>query len=352
MRPENRFPCREWVQRPDHFMKKDNTLPFLPGLLTVFLLLFALALPQGAMADHTRTPKVPDMINTRKGLSRDVFPLTHVTEELFLQRIASATKKPKGYILMLHGLTWSSHVFDLDYLDYSLANYLAHQGYAVWVLDHAGYGQSNIVGDGYQVDTFHAVQEALLAINLILVQEKCLKVDLLGMNWGSVVAGVVAAEHPDKVNRLILYSPILVGLGESMVDNPFFFPSWQVAADEFQHDPTGAIDQDIHDMAAVNTFIANCWRYEKEMTPNGGRRDLHVSKEIKLIPVEKIKAPTLLIYGETDNYVDAEAVADAMDVLPKGSKTVSFPDSYIFPHIELPHYKSFRENILAFLHGE
>lgn len=304
------------------------------------------------MGSETGRPEAPDMINTRQGLSRDVFPLTHVTEELFVQRIASATKEPKGYILMLHGFTWSSHVFDLDYLDYSLANYLAHEGYAVWVLDFAGYGQSSIVGDGYQVDTFHAVQEALLAINLILVQEKSAKVDLLGMSWGSVVAGIVAAEHPDKVNRLVLYSPVLVGLGESVVDNPFFFPSWQVAAEEFQMDPTGAIDPEVHDMAAVNTFIASCWRYEKEMTPNGGRRDLHVNKDTKLIPVEKIKVPTLLIYGELDIYVSTEAVADAMDVLPKGSRVVTFPDSYIFPHIELPHYKSFRESVLAFLNGE
>ena len=40
----------------------------------------------------------------------------------------------------MHGSTYSSHEFDIDYEDYSLVRRLAREGYAVWRLDVAGYG--------------------------------------------------------------------------------------------------------------------------------------------------------------------------------------------------------------------
>ena len=43
---------------------------------------------------------------------------------------------------MIHGVTYSSHEFDINYKDYSLVRFLTGEGYAVWRLDIAGFGQS------------------------------------------------------------------------------------------------------------------------------------------------------------------------------------------------------------------
>ena len=59
----------------------------------------------------------------------------------------------------MHGSTYSSHEFDIDYEDYSLVRRLAREGYAVWRLDVAGYGQSGKVEDGLMPDTAYAAED-------------------------------------------------------------------------------------------------------------------------------------------------------------------------------------------------
>lgn len=55
------------------------------------------------------------------------------------------------------------------------------------------------------------------------------------------------------------------------------------------------IDFNITEKPVVSAYIDNAWHYGKDTSPNGGRRDLLVSKSIRLIPTEKIKAPTLIM---------------------------------------------------------
>ncbi len=63
------------------------------------------------------------------------FPLQRGGIALHLDRIRSAGEKPRRNILLTHGVTYSSYEFDVDYRDYSLARFLAGEGYAVWRLD-------------------------------------------------------------------------------------------------------------------------------------------------------------------------------------------------------------------------
>ena len=72
------------------------------------------------------------------------FPLERNGIALHLQRLAVAGTQPQRQILLVHGLTYSSHEFDVNYADYSLARYLAARGFAVWTFDVAGYGDSQV----------------------------------------------------------------------------------------------------------------------------------------------------------------------------------------------------------------
>ena len=72
---------------------------------------------------------------------------------LHLDRVSAEGTASQKSILLIHGVTYSSHEFDIDYKDYSLVRKLAREGYDVWRLDIAGFGQSESVPDGFLPDS-------------------------------------------------------------------------------------------------------------------------------------------------------------------------------------------------------
>ena len=92
------------------------------------------------------------------------FPLERNGIALHLDCMKAENQSPAGQILLVHGSTYSSHEFDIDYQDYSLVRRLAREGYAVWRLDIAGYGQSGPVKDGFMPDTAYAAEDIHAAV--------------------------------------------------------------------------------------------------------------------------------------------------------------------------------------------
>ncbi|MCR5735007.1 MAG: hypothetical protein K6G22_10410 [Lachnospiraceae bacterium] len=97
--------------------------------------------------------------------SDDIYPLERNGTELFLSALSVKDARPEKNILLVHGVTYSSHEFDIDYKDYSLARALAREGYCVWRLDIAGFGRSGEVSDGFLPDSDYAAEDmcALMA---------------------------------------------------------------------------------------------------------------------------------------------------------------------------------------------
>ena len=104
---------------------------------------------------------------------------------LHLDCMKADNTEPENNILMMHGSTYSSHEFDIDYEDYSLVRRLAREGYAVWRLDVAGYGQSGKVEDGLVPDTAYAAEDIRAAMELIARETGQERIDLLGWSWGT-----------------------------------------------------------------------------------------------------------------------------------------------------------------------
>ncbi len=288
--------------------------------------------------------------NTELPFEQQIVPLERNNIKLHLERMTLAGTNPDKQILLVHGLTYSSHEFDVDYADYSLARYLCTQGYAVWRLDIAGYGSSQEVEDGFMPNSDYAAEDIASAAALIIKMSGQEKIDVLGWSWGTVTSGRFAAKYPKMVRKLVLYAPILVGLGASEVTRPFNTNTWAHAAGDFQVTDSGNIDYAITDPAVVGIYQSNCWRYDKDSSPNGGRRDLCVSADTRLIPFEKISVPTLVICGDRDPYLDMEKISAAMPEL-------SAPESRLFviagaAHammMERPYYRLFRETVVEFL---
>ncbi|MBR1859450.1 MAG: alpha/beta hydrolase, partial [Selenomonadaceae bacterium] len=106
--------------------------------LTIALLIMINALPAVASNDKYA---VEELALQSRGLN------------LHLSRVSLSNDEVAKDILLMHGLTYSSHVFDVDYKDYSLVKFLARQGYNVWRLDLTGYGQSDKISDGLSVNS-------------------------------------------------------------------------------------------------------------------------------------------------------------------------------------------------------
>jgi pimeloyl-ACP methyl ester carboxylesterase len=119
-------------------------------------------------------------------------------------------------VLFVHGASYSGETFDLELDGYDWMTQLAMAGFAAYALDIRGYGRSTrpaAMEDPPDKNApFARAKDAVLdagdAVEFILERTGADKVDLVGWSWGTVIAGMYAAAHGDKVDKLVLYAPI------------------------------------------------------------------------------------------------------------------------------------------------
>ena len=283
--------------------------------------------------------------------SCEAIPLERAGISLHLDRTTVEGTEPNRNILLIHGVTYSSHEFDINYEDYSLVRALAREGYAVWRLDIAGYGQSEAVEDGFLPDSDYAAEDVNAAVNRICEITGEDRIDLLGWSWGTVTTGRCVAKYPEHIGKLVLYAPILTGIGASEVAEPFHHNTWEHAADDFQRTETGAFNYDMVDPIVVELFCSGSWHYDRESSPNGGRRDACVDESQRLIDLDKITVPALIICGDRDPYLNYELVYAALEHLPEGSALEVIEGASHVAFIEKPCHKDFQERLIRFLDG-
>lgn len=277
------------------------------------------------------------------------YPLERNGLALHLDCVKAEGAQPTDNILLVHGVTYSSHEFDIDYEDYSLVRFLAREGYAVWRLDIAGFGRSEAVEDGFVPDSDYAAEDIAAALEAIVRQTGAEKLDLLGWSWGTVTVSRCAAAHPEHIDKLVLYAPILSGIGEYEVSEPFHHNTWEHAADDFQRSADGGFDTAIADPVVMEMFCSSCWHYDGDSSPNGGRRDICVSPAERLIDLEAISVPTLVICGDSDPYLNYDLVNTATERLPEGSALEKLEGGSHVVYIEKPFYRDFQTRLLRFL---
>ena len=286
---------------------------------------------------------------SEKNYTYTEYPLERNGVKLHLDKMTLEGSTPNRDILLVHGVTYSSHEFDINYEDYSLVRWLAGEGFGVWRLDIAGFGRSGEVNDGFMPDSEYAAEDINAAVEKIVKETGREKIDVLGWSWGTVTTGRFAAKHPEHLGKLILYAPILSGLGEAEIKEAFHHNTWDHAADDFAKKPDGTFDLSIADPNLIEMFCSSCWHYDGDKSPNGGRRDICVSKDTKLIDLSKITVPTLVICGDSDPYLNYDLVGRVKESLPKGSELVMIKGGSHVVYIEKPYYKAFREGIKGFL---
>ena len=277
------------------------------------------------------------------------YPLERNGIPLHLDSTVMEEVEPEKDILLLHGVTYSSNTFHTDYKDYSFIKRLAREGYNVWRLDIAGYGGSGPVEDGFMPDTDYAAEDIFAAVKRILDETGRDKVDLLGWSWGTITTSRFAVKHPEFVDRLVLFGPILRGIGEFEISEPFHHNTWEQAAEDFQLKEDGTFDYDMTDPVVIDTWCSNCWRYDGDKSPNGGRRDASVPSSVRMIEPEKLSMPALLICGGNDPYMDYDMLKDVLDFLPEGSEVKIIGKGSHVVIVEKPYYHEFQDSVVKFL---
>lgn len=306
------------------------------SLFCVLILLFAAMQCQTALSEETL-------------YSYETLPLERNGIALHLDCLKAGNSDPVKHILLIHGSTYSSHEFDIDYQDYSLVRRLAREGYAVWRLDIAGYGQSSPVDDGFLPDTAYAAEDVNAAVERIVQISGQDKIDVLGWSWGTMVAGQLAAEHPEHLRKLVLYAPILSGLGARQQDDAFSHNTWESAAEDFQRTADGSFDLNVTDPILIAMFCSSCWRYDGDSSPNGWSKDAFVEESTQLIHLDQISVPTLMIYGDQDPYMNADLLRDALALLPVGSEQQVIRGGSHIMLYEKNCYQDFQNSVVAFL---
>ena len=277
------------------------------------------------------------------------YPLTCDGIKLFLECTTEKQMKPERSILLIHGSTNSSHVFDINYEDYSITRKLAREGFAVWRLDIAGYGRSSEVPNGFLPRMDYAAENIHVAVKLIQKETGQNQIDLLGWSWGTVTTGLFAAKYPEYVNHLVLLAPLLNGVGSREITEEFYEITWESIIEDFQRTDAGEIDPGFVDPAFVKLWCTCCRRYNKAYSPNACRLDYYVNHSQKLIDLDAILAPTLVICGDKDPYLDYKLVNASINHLPEGSALeVIHGGSHIVMY-EKPYYRDFQNRLISFL---
>ena len=243
-------------------------------------------------------------------------------------------------VLYVHGSTYPSETaFDLKLDGLSWMDYVAQQGYDVYLLDVRGYGASTrppqMDKPANDSAPFGGTEEAMRDVDAVvefIKQRRSIdKVNLLAWSWGTAIMQWYTSLNSHKVHKLVLYAPVWIRQTASLVQTgPGPTPAYRtvrkdqakarwlagVAADKhadlipagwfeawadatFATDPVGA-KQNPPVLRAPNGVIADGLKY----WGNG------------VIPwkAENIKVPVLLIKAEWDQDTPAYM---AQNLFPK-----------------------------------
>ena len=129
-------------------------------------------------------------------------------------------------VLFVHGATYPAETaFDLRLNGVSWMDYIARNGYDVYLLDVRGYGKStrpSQMGRPPQENppfatTEDAVRDVAAVVEFIRKRRGVEKVNLIGWSWGTRIMQWYTSLNSDKVEKLVLYAPAWIRRTASLV---------------------------------------------------------------------------------------------------------------------------------------
>jgi pimeloyl-ACP methyl ester carboxylesterase len=250
----------------------------------------------------------------------------------------------------------------------SWLDYHALSGFDVYFVDVRGYGRStkpremNEPADKNQpvVRTDIAARDLAVAVDFILKRRNIGRLDLIGSAWGSVLAAGYAAQHPERVERLVLQSPIWLR-DAPVVQVPWSLPAYRVVTREEARQRwfDGVPKEKRADLIPCGWFdrwADRIWATDPEggtqsppivRVPNGALLDDQVywSASSSLYNPSSIAAPVLLIRGEWDRESTKHMVQNLFGLLVNAryKHSVVIPEATHLLMVEKSRLQLFRE---------
>jgi pimeloyl-ACP methyl ester carboxylesterase len=209
---------------------------------------------------------------------------------------------PKGFTttgkvaLLAHGAGNSGRVvFDVQVPDatgltYSLMDYLADQGFAVFTLAYQNYGRSDHHPCGLCLTTQAVANDINAAVDHIRSLRSVDKVYLLGWSWGTSTAGLFTIQKPHIVRRLIFYAPYLKLKTEIKPPITEFRENTDKQCQE-------GSEPEATDPALTTALCKEALQWDAR-SPNGVLMDLRT--RMPLTDARQIPVPTMIILGDLD----------------------------------------------------
>lgn len=207
----------------------------------------------------------------------------------------------------------------------------------VYSIDLLGFGESSKTGDAI------SVADQVAAIVALLDAEGVAKVDVVGNSLGGWVAATLAADHPDRVDQLVLVDAAgfkAMFEGQSPVN---FYPTTQAEMrnllDSVRLDPAARTS------AAVSEALAASIASGDARAAAAVGKGMFASRRLEDV-ADQITAPTLVIWGAQDRLFPP-AIADLVTGHIQGSRKVLIPNASHFPQLDNP--TAFNTAVVEFL---
>jgi carboxylesterase len=210
-----------------------------------------------------------------------------------------------------------------------VANGLAKQGYTVHCPQLAGHcGSAAEMTASSWIDWYRSAEEALLEL-----RKECDVVIAGGLSAGAVLALMLAAKHPNKVQATTLLAPTLWLNGWMIPWYARLFPlvrnKWLANLFTFpHHDPHGIKDSRIRDFIQKARASRGAAETGHAVTPGGAvfeHRRL-VNAVLQLVPY--IRQPSLIVHPLEDDYAGMSNATYLRDKLSGAVDLVVLDDCY------------------------
>ncbi|MEO9965799.1 MAG: alpha/beta hydrolase [Reichenbachiella sp.] len=279
---------------------------------------------------------------------------------------AGLKKKNQLPVLFVHGASFPSALafgFQMD--NSSWMDDLSNQGYEVYALDHLGYGESDRysemlinensgdpLGTGKEV-AFDIEQ----AVEYILERTGQKKLCLIGHSWGATVSGYYASQHPDQIEKLVLFAPLVEREGPvswSKPDYGYIELTPEKRVEQFLTQLPKGHDSVLEDevmeywgqtwLASDSSSIVENREYVRY--PAGWKKDLYDcwNGDCFFVP-GRVLAPTLVIRGEWDtsfSWDDGRRLFENLDEAALKKYVVIEKSTHVI-HLEKPRKQLYNE---------
>ena len=241
---------------------------------------------------------------------------------------------PGEDVVLIHGFASSSYTWD------QVARRLNQRGFHVWALDLKGFGWSGKPAKG-KYDVFNLMEDVVAWMDSVGLQ----KASLAGSSLGGGIASLLAIIYPEKVNRLVLIDslapfdiphPLLIRLSR--------LPLAPMLARRFvtRTFVRGFLRSVFHDQELVTPDKVEAY-YQPLASPGCMRAQALAARSLDPGPFrkylygkDKLKAETLIIWGEYDSWIPLKYGRMLVEQGKGRGSFVVLPDCGHLPQEEKP----------------